>query len=170
MRTLLLNAGYEPMMLVGWQRALCLVLSDKAEIVEEYSDVVRTISKSYKMPSVIRLNRYVRFITRFGVAKCNRRNILIRDQYRCQYCGILCSNRTASIDHIIPRSKGGTTDWFNVVLACHDCNRSKGNKSVKEAGFKLRSKPKAPSWRELITAGHAYVDSTWMPYVEDESA
>lgn len=166
MRTLVLNAGYEPMLLVNWQRAICLVLSEKAEIVAEYNKAVRTVSDKFQLPSVVRLTRYVRVVKRFGVARCTRKNIMLRDHFECQYCGVRCSKASASVDHIKPRSKGGKTVWNNVVVACHACNRKKASHSVQEIGFTLRSVPKTPTWRELIGEKDAYLEVAWLPYID----
>jgi 5-methylcytosine-specific restriction endonuclease McrA len=165
MRTLVLNAGYEPMLLISWEKALCLVLSEKAEVLAEYGQMVRTVSQSFALPSVVRLKRYVRLVKRFGAARCTRKNILLRDRYQCQYCGVHCSSASASIDHIIPRCRGGRTSWDNVVVACHDCNRRKGDKSLAESGFKLMSKPRQPTWSELLGETNYIVEAAWLPYI-----
>jgi 5-methylcytosine-specific restriction endonuclease McrA len=167
MRTLVLNSGYEPMQLISWQRALCLVLSSRAEVVASYHDQsIRTISTSYPMPSVVRLTRYVRLVQRFGIVKCSRRNIMLRDRYECQYCGIRCTISNATIDHILPVSRGGRMSWDNIVTACGDCNRKKGSRTPMEAGFALRSRPRRPSWREWLEHWQHDLDDSWLPYLE----
>lgn len=165
MRTLVLNAGYEPMLLINWQRALCLVLSEKAEVVAEYDKAVRTITRSYSLPSVVRLTRYVRVVRRFGTARCTRKNIILRDRSQCQYCGVQCNKGSASIDHIVPRSRGGRTTWDNVVVACHTCNRRKGSKPLAESGFRLLKKPRQPSWKELLGEVEYPIEAAWLPYI-----
>jgi len=166
MRTLVLNAGYEPMQLVSWQRALCLVLSQKADIVAEYDRTIRSVTKSFSLPSVVRLKRYVHIVRNFGLVRCTRKNILLRDRCECQYCGVQLSVNSATIDHVIPRSKGGGTTWNNVVVACHPCNRKKGNRSLDRINMRLRSKPQRPSWKELM--GQSVEDSLyeWLPYID----
>ena len=109
MRTLVLNAGYEPMQLISWQRALCLVMADKAEVIAQYDSVVRSVSKAIPLPSVVRLVRYVQVVSRFGFVRCTRKNVLLRDRYQCQYCGVKCRHGAISIDHVMPRSRGGKT-------------------------------------------------------------
>lgn len=166
MRTLVLNAGYEPMLLVSWERAICLVLSEKAEVLAEYSQVVRTVTSSFTLPSVVRLTRYVRMVRRFGSARCTRKNILLRDRHQCQYCGVQCTNASSSIDHIVPRCRGGRTSWDNVVVACHDCNRMKGDKSLFESGLRLLSRPRQPTWRELLGETNYLLEPAWLPYID----
>ena len=167
MRTLVLNAGYEPMQLVSWQRALCLVFAAKAEIVAEYDKVVRTISTSFKLPSVVRLKRYVRVARRLGLVRCTRKNVFLRDRFRCQYCGAHCSAGHITIDHVVPRSKGGRTMWNNVVAACPACNRKKGDRDLKESGMRLVHHPRRPTWSEIMGSGDTepYV-SDWLPFLE----
>lgn len=166
MRTLVLNAGYEPMQLISWQRALCLVLSEKAEIVARYDQVIRSVSQSMQMPSVVRLTRYVQVVSRFGLVRCSRKNVLLRDRYQCQYCGIKCRQSEISIDHVMPRSRGGKTIWTNVTAACHNCNRRKGSLTPEEAGMTLLKVPKRPSWRDLLDDfGQATGGADWLPYL-----
>lgn len=165
MRTLVLNAGYEPILMVSWQRAICLVIADKAEIVANYEKAVRTVTSSWKLPSVVKLHRYVRSMRRFGLVPCSRKNVFLRDHYQCQYCGVQCNQKTATIDHIHPRSKGGKTTWDNVVCSCDKCNRKKGSKSLKEIGYQLRNKPRQPTWKELKETSGNKIDQSWLPFL-----
>lgn len=165
MRTLVLNSGYEPMQLISWQRALCLVLAQKAEIVAEYSQVVRSVSRSVALPSVVRLLRYVRVVSRFGFVRCTRKNVLLRDGYQCQYCGVRCRPGAITIDHVVPRMRGGKTIWTNVVAACHTCNRKKGSRSLDDTGMVLLKPPRRPAWRELIDDDNRDAASDWLPYL-----
>ena len=166
MRTLVLNAGYEPLQLVGWQRAMCLILSEKAEVVSDYGDVVRTVTAEYELPSVIRLKRYVCAVKRFGIVRCTRKNILIRDRHHCQYCGVHCKSSNVTIDHILPRSLGGKTVWSNVVAACHSCNRKKGDRLLHRSGFALKTKPKSPIWYDLIDEFDELAAKDWLPFLK----
>ena len=166
MRTLILNAGYEPMLLVGWQRALCLVLAQKAEIVSAHQTiVVRSVNANYPLPTVVRLNRYIPVIQRFRTVKCSRKNILVRDTFECQYCGVKLSSQSGTIDHIIPISRGGKTAWNNVVAACAPCNHKKGDRLLTEINMKLRSRPRKPSWSDWLKRLHEDVDDDWLPYL-----
>lgn len=165
MRTLVLNAGFEPVQLISWQRAICLVFQAKAEIVSQYETVVRTVSQSFQMPSVVRLLRYVRVASKLGVVRCTRRNVLLRDRYQCQYCGVRCRVQAITIDHVLPRSKGGKTSWTNVVAACHTCNRRKANRTPERAGMKLMREPRRPGWRDLIEDPTSSLDRGWLPWL-----
>lgn len=165
MRTLVLNAAYEPIHLVSWQKAMCLVFTAKAEIVAEYDHRVRSVSQIFKLPSVVRLKRYVRTFKRTMNARCTRRNVLMRDRYKCQYCGVGCSVSTITIDHVMPRSRGGKTVWDNVVAACHPCNRRKADRTPDEAGILLLKVPKRPTWVDLLEESHRDLLDSWMPFL-----
>lgn len=167
MRTLVLNAGFEPMQLVSWQRALCLVLSEKAEVVAHYDAVVRSVSSSVQLPSVVRLVRYVQVVSRLGLVRCTRKNVLLRDHYQCQYCGVKCRPGAITIDHVVPRSRGGKTTWTNVVAACHLCNRKKGSRTPEQVGLVLQKLPRRPAWRDLINdMSRDGIFGSWLPYLD----
>ncbi len=149
-RILVLNAGYEPLQLVSWQRGLCLVLSNKAEVVERSRAVARSVSCTIELPCVVRLVRYVHNVSKMGMVRCSRRNILLRDRFQCQYCGIRCKPAHATVDHIVPRVMGGKTTWTNAVAACNNCNRKKGSRSLDSSGLKLMRAPRRPTWNDLF--------------------
>jgi 5-methylcytosine-specific restriction endonuclease McrA len=159
LQTLVLNAGYEPLLVISWQRAICLVLTNKAEIIEEHDTPVRTVDKEFSMPRVVRLSRYVRLVYRYTQARCSRKHLILRDRSTCQYCGIHCTSKTISIDHIIPRSKGGNSSWENLVVACSSCNHKKANKHLHEAGMSLISTTYAPSWADLVLLEKQYCEN-----------
>jgi 5-methylcytosine-specific restriction endonuclease McrA len=165
MRTLILNAGYEPMQLVSWQRAICLVMSDKAEIVAEYGRSIRTVAKLFPMPSVVRLKTYLRTNRQFAIIRCSRKNIILRDGSRCQYCGVVCKTGKITIDHVIPRAKGGRTSWENVVAACQSCNHRKGDRLAEHTGMVLLRKPRRPVWHDLLDYTDQQATSAWMPFL-----
>lgn len=166
MRTLILNAGYEPMQMVSWQRALCLVLAQKAEVVAEYGELVRSVSTSFALPSVVRLTRYVRVVQTLGFVRCTRKNVLMRDNFQCQYCGVRCRATSITIDHVVPRARGGRTTWNNVVAACHTCNRSKGSLPLERCGMKLMRKPRRPAWRDILSDSQKESMADWLPYMD----
>jgi 5-methylcytosine-specific restriction endonuclease McrA len=143
-QVLLLNASYEPLNVINWQRAIKLVFLDKVEVVEETDRVVRSITLSMKVPSVVRLTGFVRF--RRKDAKYSRRNIYARDKNRCQYCGKRFPQDELTCDHVVPRSRGGRAQWDNIVTCCVSCNRRKGGRTPEEAGLSLIKKPTRPSW------------------------
>jgi 5-methylcytosine-specific restriction endonuclease McrA len=142
-RTLLLNSCYGPLATLSWQRAVSLVWVDKVDVVAEYSAVVRSPSIELPVPAVIRLRRYLRLPYR-GVP-FSRRNLLIRDFHRCQYCQLSIGPAELTLDHVLPRSRGGKRTWENLVAACARCNRRKGNRTPKEAGMRLAKRPRIPT-------------------------
>ena len=169
MRTLVLNAGFEPVRLVSWQKAICLVVSSKAEVLAEYDQVIRSVSQIFKLPSVVRLKKYARTFQRVVPVRCTRKNILVRDGYQCQYCGIQCSPQSVTIDHIIPKVRKGLNTWENVVTACHLCNRRKGSKPIERAGMSLLRPPRKPSWIELFADFQAEERKSWEAFLGDLS-
>jgi 5-methylcytosine-specific restriction endonuclease McrA len=158
--TLVLNATYEPLGVVSHRRALVLVLTDKAIAVEQSGSVARSATQVLEVPSVIRLTRFVRVPHRAHVP-LTRRAIFARDHGRCAYCG----GTATSVDHVVPRSRGGRHVWDNVVAACARCNRVKADRSVAELGWRLRSVPRQPTgsaWRILGTGRN---DPRWADYL-----
>jgi len=136
-KVLILNASYEPLNICSWRRALILLLKGKAEGVE---DSAIEINKAVCIPKVIKLRYYV--AVPYKELPFSRKNILHRDNNTCQYCGKVSSE--LSIDHVVPKSKGGENSWENTVAACLRCNTLKGNKLPQEAGLKLARKPRKP--------------------------
>lgn len=147
--TLLLNASYEPVRIISWQRAVTLCFLGKVEVVEEYEREVRSVSVVVRMPSVVRLLRYVSLGRRRP--PLTRLNLLARDNFQCQYCAKHLSYRESSFDHVRPRSQGGDTTWENVVAACHPCNRRKGGRTPKEARMALMAEPVEPAWLPVVS-------------------
>jgi len=145
METLVLNASYEPIQMVNWQRAMYYLFTEKAEVVSSYDKIVRSVSQVFQIPKIIKLVKYVKMKKMMRGVRYSRRNILTRDKMKCQYCGSKCTTKTATMDHVVPRSRGGKTSWENVVTACHDCNNKKDNRTPKEARMKLLSVPRKPS-------------------------
>ena len=137
-QVLVLNASYEPLNITTWRRATVLMLKGKAESLEE--DSSHRLRHDTLLPKVIRLRQFVR--VPFREIPLTRKNILQRDDNCCQYCG--CIGKKLSIDHVIPRSRGGTDDWENVTTACLSCNVIKGNRTPQEASMPLRKKPYKP--------------------------
>lgn len=136
-KVLVLNASYEPLNICSWRRAVVLLLKGKAEQIEHNGHLIYT---DFPLPTVIRLRNYVKIP--YKEISLSRRNVLHRDSYICQYCGVRRHDLT--IDHIIPRSRGGVDSWDNVVAACLKCNVKKGDRTPKEAGMVLMSHPRRP--------------------------
>lgn len=142
-QTLLLNATYEPVKVIDWQRAMCLLTRGRVEVLETHDREARSVSFTFKIPAVVRLLRYVK-IRRSEHVPFTRANIYARDGYQCQYCGEQFQSEDLTFDHVIPVSQGGTKSWDNIVSACVDCNRSKGNRTPEQAGMTLAMPPRRP--------------------------
>ena len=161
MRTLVLNAGYEPLAVVSFKRALILVLNNKAVVLQGAADrVVHSASGDYELPSVILLSRYVR-IPGSRQIPVSRRGVLRRDGHRCAYCG-----RTAgTVDHVHPRSRGGQDSWENLVACCLKCNNKKGDKPLQELGWELPFTPRMPTGTAWLVRGAERIDPEWNDYL-----
>ena len=144
-RVLVLNASYEPLQLVTVRRAVVLLLQEKAEMVETAQRMLHGITQHFMIPLVIRLTRYIR-VPRNLRLPCSRRGVLIRDRETCQYCGDQPGRQQLTIDHVVPRSRGGETTWTNVVTACRDCNHRKGGRTPDEARMPLMTVPRQPQY------------------------
>jgi 5-methylcytosine-specific restriction endonuclease McrA len=167
---LLLNITYEPIQTISIQRAVNLLLMGKVEAVEGIARRLRTPSTIFEVPSVLRLTHYVNVPQR-GVS-WSKRGILKRDQYTCVYCGVQIGQQHGhhayiksdfTVDHIIPRSRGGRNTWSNTACACYQCNQRKGNRTNHEAGMRLRFEPKRPRVNYLIVSGS--VPDEWKKYL-----
>jgi 5-methylcytosine-specific restriction endonuclease McrA len=167
---LVLNASYEPINICGARRALVLVLKGVARTEEEQGAVLHSTRVDIAMPSVIRLLEYRRIPHQ--TRAISRKNILLRDRNSCQYCGVILSSGDLTLDHVIPRSRGGLSTWENLVACCHECNRRKGNQLLSElTDMKLLRMPRAFS---LHTSRHIMrmigsADPNWRRYLYFES-
>ena len=160
-RVLVLNASYQPLSVVATRRAVVLVLNQKATVVVGRNEIWNSEHRKFEIPSVVRLNRFVKVPYR-RAAPVTRRAVFGRDGHRCQYCG----SAAESIDHVLPRSKGGNHTWENVVACCRPCNIRKGDRSPAEAGFRLAASPRPPRRYAWIYASTGYqVDPDWQPYL-----
>ena len=166
-QTLLLNASYEPLKVVHWQKAVTLWWQGKVEIISVYDKEIRSVSFSIKLPSVIRLLRYVRMRRRFDYVPFSRANIYARDNYACQYCGDKFPTSELTFDHVVPVAQGGRKDWENIVTACISCNREKGGRTPAEAGMHLVRIPKRPESVPAIriTIGLRNAPESWRDYL-----
>ena len=160
-RVLILNASYEPLSVVTERRAIVLMLNQKASLVVSKDELWSSESEVVEVPSVVRLKRYVRVPYRRAVP-VTRRAVFGRDGHRCQYCG----EPAESLDHVMPRSRGGDHTWENVVACCRPCNIRKGDRLPAEAGFTLAGKPGPPLRHAWIYASTGYqVEPAWQPYI-----
>jgi 5-methylcytosine-specific restriction endonuclease McrA len=162
---LLLNITYEPLKIINWKRAITLLLLGKVEVLEEYGREVHSVSFTIKLPSVIRLLRMVRKPK--APVRFSRQNIYSRDKYRCQYCGNRFASEELTYDHVTPRSRGGKTEWTNIVTSCLPCNGKKGGRTPDEAEMKLVRSPFRPKWIPAlkITFGVREVPQSWRDYL-----
>lgn len=165
---LILNAGYEPLKVVNWQKAIVLWLQDKVDILEYHSVQVRSASAKFKLPSVLRLRKYIRPNYSSVVVKFSRQNLFIRDNHTCQYCGNRFPEKILTVDHVKPVSKGGGHEWTNVVAACGPCNNKKGDMTPEQADMPLRKRPVQPKWlpsKEFSYSKHSSCPDNWEPYL-----
>lgn len=144
MKALVLDASYYPVQIIDWKKAMILFFTGRAEVVDYHDDVkVNSTNSSFKLPKVLRLYTKIKKLTR---VKFNRSNVFFRDKFICQYCHQKFKAFELTLDHVVPRSKGGGTNWENIVTACHTCNNKKGSKSLQEFNFNLLTKPVEPKW------------------------
>jgi 5-methylcytosine-specific restriction endonuclease McrA len=165
-RVLLLNTTFEPLRIVSWQRAMILLSTEKAEVIEDSEFLIRGVSRAYSMPSIIRLLKRAR-PRRDAPVRFSRRNVYLRDKYRCQYCNILVDPKEITCDHVIPRSRGGKTTWDNVVACCHPCNLKKSNHLPEEAGMRLAKVPTRLIVLPVMAALRqpANMPNSWLTYL-----
>jgi 5-methylcytosine-specific restriction endonuclease McrA len=160
-QVLVLNASYEPLNVCTVRRAHVLVFKGKAEVLEDLPRPLRSASDTYRWPHVIRLVHYVR-VPRAVKRKISRRALFARDGWRCQYCG---SSGKLTLDHVVPRSRGGDSVWENVVTSCAPCNLKKGNRLLDEVEMRLVSLPKPPPPALFVTLAAPKVPDRWQPYL-----
>ena len=165
--TLLLNAGFEPLRIVSWERAFVMIFQGKVEILEEYGAAISTVSSSFKIPAVIRLRRWVNLKRNVPIIRFSRANLYARDEGKCQYCLKKFPEKELTLDHVIPVVKGGKKTWENIVTACIRCNQKKSDRTPEESGLKLHRKPVRPAWLpgllgSIRTSG---APRLWEPYL-----
>jgi 5-methylcytosine-specific restriction endonuclease McrA len=179
---LVLNRNWQPITFMPVQSAIVTVLRDMASVldVEDYlllsfddwvelardtGRAIRTPSKTIAAPEVIVLKKYGERPPRRVVF--NRPNLYKRDAFTCQYCGVALASHDLTIEHVLPRSRGGATSWENCVAACEDCNARKADRTPKEAGMKLRTVPARPEWSIRLRAP-AVTRPAWEPFLAKE--
>ncbi len=140
MQTLIVNQSFEPLQIVGWQKAVYLILTEKADLITSYDKEIRSISMSIMLPKVVMVKGNHRIKKK--KIQFSKLDVFERDNYVCQYCGKSLKTNEATLDHVIPKSKGGQNSYENTVCACEKCNGKKADKSLKEANMKLLSQPK----------------------------
>jgi 5-methylcytosine-specific restriction endonuclease McrA len=163
-RVLVLNASYEPINVCTIRRAAVLVLKERAEVLERGEGALRSERLTMARPCVIRLMRYVRIPRDVHRRKITRKAVLARDDWTCQYCGRE-AHTGLTVDHVIPRSRGGQSVWENIVASCAPCNRKKGNRLPREVAMHPRNRPRAPGPTVFIQIASPRIPGAWMPYL-----
>ena len=164
-QVLLLNITYEPLKIINWKKAITLLLLDKVEVIEEYNKEIHSISFTIKLPAVVRLLKFIKRVN--NKVKFSRQNIYTRDKNKCQYCGKELPLQDLTYDHVIPKSRGGTTSWGNIATCCIKCNRKKGGRTPKEARMNLLKKPNRPNWLPAFQIAIRFkeIPQSWRDYL-----
>ncbi len=158
---LVLNQNYEPMTITNAKKAIILIYLGKAELIEKNDGYIRSIRTSYPLPSIVRLTRYINVPRKRIIL--SRKNLIKRDNHQCQYCGV--RSGPVTIDHVIPKVRGGEDTWENLVCACVKCNNKKGNRTPEEAGMRLTRRPQRPNYLFFIRYYIGRIDNRWKPYL-----
>jgi 5-methylcytosine-specific restriction endonuclease McrA len=159
---LVLNATFEPINVCTVRRAAVLLLKEKAEIIEHSEWALRSASMTLPRPMVIRLVRYVLVPRDTHRRKITRRAVFARDDWTCQYCG---ARSNLTVDHVVPRSRGGPSSWENIVASCAPCNRRKGDRLAAQVGMHLRREPRTPSPHIFIHVASPTIPAAWRQYL-----
>jgi 5-methylcytosine-specific restriction endonuclease McrA len=158
-----LDSGFKPVEVISWEEAFVLTWLKKAWAVEYSDKWVNSATKTFRIPSVIVLFKYID--EKFFTLPCTRKNILIRDENQCQYCGKHVKVANLTLDHVIPKSKGGTSTWENIVSACRPCNQKKRDYLIENAPVSLIRQPKKPSYRSIIKKRVGNANLKWKEYL-----
>lgn len=164
-QTLLLNATYEPLTLINWQKALTLVILRKVEVLVHHEERVSSAKADHALPAVVRLIRRVAW-RKLGI-RFNRHNVYQRDRHQCQYCAKQFKAKDLTLDHVVPKSTGGPTSWTNIVTSCVPCNQRKADRTPEQAKMALLRKPYAPYWMQVSIPQRddTGVSRLWKPYL-----
>jgi 5-methylcytosine-specific restriction endonuclease McrA len=162
-KALKLDSSYRPVEVIDSLEALVLCICGKAIAVEVYETTIRSVSDIFQLPAVIALNSYVKHIVNEIAPR--KKNIIWRDRNQCQYCGRNFNSRDLTIDHIIPRSRGGENTWLNLTACCHACNQKKGPRTPEEAGMKLLNQPYKPKSFVLKNVDRREINDLWSNYL-----
>jgi 5-methylcytosine-specific restriction endonuclease McrA len=160
-QVLVLNQNYLPMTVCNAKKAVTMIYRGRAEVIEQDNILIRSVSWSIPMPLVVRIGVYVRVPVKR--VELTRKNVIKRDGHQCQYCGV--KNTSMTVDHVVPKAKGGGDSWENLVCACVRCNNTKGGNTPEQASMKLLRKPKRPSRLAFIQHFVGVKDEKWRPYL-----
>jgi 5-methylcytosine-specific restriction endonuclease McrA len=163
MMALKLDASFRPIEVIDAIEALVMCIIGKATPVETYNTKINSPSKTFELPAVIALKSIVKF--RFTTVACNRQNIIWRDNNQCQYCANYFPVDKLTMDHVVPKSRGGKNTWNNLVAACKKCNQKKGSRTIKESGMIPLKKPIRPKANILRTVNKNQISELWKNYL-----
>lgn len=165
MKCLLLNSTYDSMAFIAEVRALKLYFNDKVEIISSWDEKIHWASGSMKIPAIVRLKYYVKFVPH--IVPFNRLGVFRRDQFTCQYCSRALNQDLLTIDHILPKSRGGLTSWKNTISSCVPCNLAKSNKTPEEAGMQLINRPFVPEFKlRAFLPSQGTIHPDWSIYLK----
>lgn len=165
LQTLVLSCGFQPLGSISWKRAITMMFSEKANAIENYPINIRSQNKQIKCPSVISLIRPAPF--KRNMVTFSRNNIFARDGMVCQYCHQKFQKQDLTLDHVVPQSRGGKTNWTNIVTACLSCNSKKSDKSLIQSGFKLLKEPVKPdSINWIFKFDSEEIPNSWKQYLK----
>jgi 5-methylcytosine-specific restriction endonuclease McrA len=165
-KILQLNADYTPVRVISWEKAICLWYADKVEIVEDYPTFeLVSVNFTMKCPAVVKLKKYVSGVQK--KVKYSKIAVFNRDHFTCLYCGKQPGTNKLTLDHVIPRCRGGETSWSNGASACQPCNQKKGDRTPEEAGMKLAYQPYKPEVQgnHSFTVSLGYTPEPWINYL-----
>jgi 5-methylcytosine-specific restriction endonuclease McrA len=165
MKALKLDSSFRPVDIIDSVEALVLCIVGKARAIESYTKEIRSVTEAFKLPAVIALNRYVKF--RFSYVSCTRANVLLRDQHKCQYCAKRFQSEKLTLDHVIPKSRGGINTWENLVTACKKCNQKKANQTPAEAHMPPIRPPFKPKGSIFRFIKKEQISPKWKQYIWD---
>ncbi|MGE0616421.1 MAG: HNH endonuclease [Bacteriovoracia bacterium] len=165
--TLVLNASFEPLSIISWQRAIQLLFLGKVEVIEESEREIRTVRFTIKAPAVLRMLSYIPIAKKRQIIRFSRANVFIRDQYQCQYCADVLPRQQLTLDHVVPSVQGGEKNWHNIVTSCKDCNQRKGGRTPAQANMHLIRKPREPRWlpSSQLNFSISFMPDRWKTYL-----
>jgi 5-methylcytosine-specific restriction endonuclease McrA len=167
MMALKLDSSYRPIEVIDAIEALVMCIIGKATPVETYDEKINSPSKSFSLPAVIVLKTIVKF--RLNTISCNRLNVIWRDNNQCQYCTKTFPDSELTMDHVMPKSRGGLNTWENLATACKKCNQKKGSRTSKESGMYPLNKPTRPRASILKSVSKNQISDLWKDYLWEHS-
>lgn len=165
MKTLLVDRNYMAISIITWKKAVKLLVNGKAENIYEDCIKINTSNKYFGLSTVLRLIIDIPWRASSNKLRFSKKNIMLRDNYTCKYCNLKLNKGSGTIDHVIPRSRGGKTNYTNCVTSCKKCNNFKGNRTPEQAGMRLKSPPKPPNFAALYRDKLTDMPAEWADYL-----